>query len=541
MIPPDVFWSNGISNRVNIPMKRDVSASPATRSIESSNGKNESGNGNNHFACDLRPGTSVDQPTRLLLACHAENMQSHHQHLTPAETGLSAKGWEQTTALAEWLRIHEEIDVLLADSRLSARLTAQRIGQHLNLRLTPISVLPNSADPSWTLEPPLITPTSDSLEAVARYAAYTAELVATLSRLLTDKWGKTVLLVTDAVTVAALLRSFAAGAELGFVIPHASLSEIVYDDERWALAYTNRSEHLVRQVQTRRIAVAESAGEEPSAQELDSESEQIARFYNQVALRLVQENGETQASRQVSAPDMNAEQILSFAELEDDCHLLFVGVGSGQMALALAQAGLSEVVGIDVSPAMLERAEFLRLSTKDERLQSVNFRLVPAHNLPFSDERFDVALCINLLHHLANPLRTLSELHRILPDRGKLVLLDVDGSADAVKRATQNAIESKRNPTHATIRTGKQLTSLLSESGFQVEKEQTLVNERSANAWLDRIAIDGSTRTAVLEMLEASIETDAAGLHVRREDDDLRFDVQIAAFVARKTSRKTDS
>lgn len=509
---------------------------PASASIPST----AAGKNPGSFACHLRPSTTATQPTRLLLVCYAENMQSRHLRLTADETGLSARGWEQTTALAHWLRTYEEIDLLFADNRLSARLTAQRIGQQLNLPLRAISYLPRSAEPSWALQPPLAAPPatagSDWLEALARHTAYTEELVAALSRLLADAWGKTTLLVTDAVAIAALLRSFAGGAELGIAISHASLSEVVYHDGRWSLAYINRSEHLARQAPARRIAPAESSADKISDQELNAEIEKIAHFYNQAALRLGQENPEQRGGRQPSAPDMNAEQIRRFAELEDECHLLLVGAGSGQVAVELAQTGISEVVGIDVSPAMLERAESLRLGNKDERLQRVNFRLAPAHDLPFVVGRFDVALCVHLLHHLAKPLPTLRELQRILPAHGKLVLIDIDGSTDAVRRATQNAIESKRNPTHATIRTGKQLAALLNESGFQVEKEQSWKIERSANAWLDGVAVDESTRTAVLEMLEASIETDAAGLHVRRQGNDLRFDAHVIAFVARKAA-----
>ena len=228
--------------------------------------------------------------------------------------------------------------------------------------------------------------------------------------------------------------------------------------------------------------------------------------------------------------------IYRFGEMEEGCRLLLAGAGSGRLALDLALAGVSEVVGVDVSPGMLEQAEFLRLATQDTRLQGVNFRLAPVHALPFANGRFDVALCVHLLHHLAKPLPALRELYRVLPAHGKLILVEVNGSTDAVKRAAQNAIESKRNPTHATIRTKDQWIALLEQSGFQVEKEQSWVVERSASQWLDSIAVDDATRVAVIEMLEASIETDAAGLHVRRQNDELRFDVPVIALLARKAA-----
>ncbi|MBI3960698.1 MAG: methyltransferase domain-containing protein [Chloroflexi bacterium] len=487
-------------------------------------------------AWSLRPPTPPARPTRLLLACHAENVQSRQLHLTPDEAGLSAKGWEQTTALAQWLHAHEEIDVLLTDTPLRARLTAQRIGQQLDLRLQALPYWPRGGEAAWALEPPIATPSNQSPEAVARYTTYSEELVNALSRLLTDRWGKTILLVTDAVTIATLLRSFAPGAELGIGVAHTSTSEVVYHEGRWALAYINRTEHIVRRSPLRRTAPAEDNQQQTVDRELNAEIEKIAQFYNQMALRLDHESSEQPENRQPPAQDMSSEQIRRFAELGEESRLLLAGAGSGWLALDLAQSGIGEVVGVDVSPVMLEKAEFLRLSTKDVPLQRVNFRLAPAHDLPFQDGRFDAALCVHLLHHLANPRPTLRELYRLLPAHGRLILIDIDGSDDAVKRATQNAIENRRNPTHATIRTGKQLTSLLEECGFQVEKEQRWKVERSATVWLSSIAVDEATHTAVLEMLEASVETDAAGLHVRRQGNDLRFDAQIVAFLARKTA-----
>lgn len=486
------------------------------------------------FASNLHPDTPPAQPTRLILACHAENMQSRLSHLTPDETGLSAKGWEQTIALAHWLHAYEDVDGLLTDNTLRARLTAQRIGQQINLRLRSVHDLPRGADPGWDKAPPLALPDGESLEAVARYEAYSHELALALSHLLAERWGQTTLLVTNAVAIASLLRSFAGNSKLGIAVSHASLSEAVYRDGRWSLAYINRTEHLTRRARNRRTPPTESPQNRSADQELLGEIDRLAHFYNQVAARLGPVGVEPPSEQRRPLRELNSEQIREFGELDEESHLLLAGVGAGELALELAQAGITEVVGVDISPAMLERAEFRRLSIQDERLQSVNFRLAPAHDLPFLDNRFDVVLCVNLLHHMAKPLPALREFHRVLAAHGKLLLIDIEGSPDAVKRATQNAIESKRNPTHATIRTGKQLAALLQESGFQVEKEQNWKFERNPAEWMGSIGVDEATQAAVVEMLEASIETDAAGLHVRRQEKQLRFDVNLVAFLARK-------
>lgn len=496
-----------------------------------------------YFARRLRPDVATAQPTRLLLICHAQNIQSRASHLSPEEIGLSARGWEETIALAQWLYEHEEIDFLVTDNPLRARLTAQRIGQRLGLAPKVLPFLPRDGEPAWAQEPPQASPDTPSLEALARYTAYSEKMMAACKQILAERWGKTILLVADGVAIATLVRCFAASPEAGIRIGLTSLTELQYQENRWSLAYVNRTEHLPQRARPPLPPPAESADPgQLSEKELGADSEKSALFYNQLAHRLSQEKKQTGEGDRPSnggrpaSPEVGGEMIYRFGELEEGCRLLLAGAGSGRLALDLALAGVSEVVGVDVSPGMLEQAEFLRLATQDTRLQGVNFRLAPVHALPFANGRFDVALCVHLLHHLAKPLPALRELYRVLPAHGKLILVDVNGSADAVKRATQNAIESKRNPTHATIRTQAQWTALLEQSGFQVQKEQSWVVERRAAEWLESIAVDEPTRLAVIEMLEASIETDAAGLHVRRQNDELRFDVPVIALLARKAA-----
>ncbi|MFZ1752772.1 MAG: methyltransferase domain-containing protein [Caldilineaceae bacterium] len=489
------------------------------------------------FAHLVRPNDATAQITRLLLACHAESVQSSTSRLSSDEVGLSAKGWEQTIALADWLQSHEEIDFLVTDSALRSRFTGQRLGQALGLSMKTAPYLPKGAEADWALHPPQAAPNSSDLEALSRYTAYYDALMPALERLLAEQWGKTTLLVTDAVTIATLVRSFTGSQSLGVRVSLTSLTEFQFHEGYWALAYANRTEHLPQGARSIPVALPEASTADPSPyHELTAEASRAAQFYNQVAQKLGRDPNTDQEDDHTRPPEVDAEMIQRFGGLENDSHLLMVGVGSGKLALGLAQAGIQEVIGVDISPGMLERAEFLRLATQEPFSQEVNFRLAPARSLPFADGRFDAVLCVHLLHHLAKPLAALQEFYRILPAHGRLIVIDIDGSTDAVKRATQNAIESKRNPTHATIRTRDQWVDLLEQSGFRVENEQTWTSERNAAAWLDSVAVDDSIRMAVTEMLEASIETDAAGLHVRRQDTELRFDASIIAFLARKAA-----
>jgi len=45
-----------------------------------------------------------------------------------------------------------------------------------------------------------------------------------------------------------------------------------------------------------------------------------------------------------------------------------------------------------------------------------------AEQMPFPDNNFDVVLCINALDHMHNPLKALSEMHRVLKKEGVFIL-----------------------------------------------------------------------------------------------------------------------
>jgi ubiquinone/menaquinone biosynthesis C-methylase UbiE len=194
------------------------------------------------------------------------------------------------------------------------------------------------------------------------------------------------------------------------------------------------------------------------------------------------------------------------------------------MTLLLAEDGAREVVGIDINPIMLESAEYQRLSRATPSAGKVSFRLAPAQALPFSDEWFDVVVCRLVLHHAAKPERVFAEMVRVLKNGGILIFADLLGADDSVKRATQNAIEEKRNPAYVAARTAEQYRKLITNAGLSIDSEKVSIFERELEEWLTDMEVEPGARSVVRDMLEAGIETDASGLHVRRQGMKLLFE-----------------
>ncbi|MBX3000524.1 MAG: methyltransferase domain-containing protein [Caldilineaceae bacterium] len=472
------------------------------------------------------PENLPNRPTRLLLVSHAESLQRRYGNLTLTDTGLTAVGWEQSNALAEWLRTHEQVDHLISSPQLRCRLTAQRVSQSLGIPVVLESIFPVSPRRDWLLQVPTGNGSAEQQTELAEYQVYYAKVIEAFNHILGSRWGENIVVVVNPNAVAVILRHLN-GGRLGITVEDTGISELILVDRRWQLLYFNRREHLPRPI----LNSAKIRTETPVDSDVRDQVAVARQLYNQLAANITLEELHERAHT-INAPD---KEFIRFAEIGEGQRLLEVGSGLGVMTLALAKTGALEVVGVDVSPAMLERAEYLRLSTDDaDMLRRVSYRLGPAHDLPFPGNSFDVVICRFLLHHIVKLDRTLLEFQRVLKPNGILLVAELAGSEDAVKRATQNAIEGKRNPSHAMIRTVEQYREHLGAVGFVLERERMVKKERRLKNWLDEVIADKQTRHAVTEMLEASIETDAAELNVHRQNDDLIFEHRVVYLAARK-------
>jgi demethylmenaquinone methyltransferase / 2-methoxy-6-polyprenyl-1,4-benzoquinol methylase len=102
--------------------------------------------------------------------------------------------------------------------------------------------------------------------------------------------------------------------------------------------------------------------------------------------------------------------------------VLDVATGTAGVAIALAHSTDAEIVGIDISEAMLERGRQRVYSAGlDQRIKLQRAR---AEQIPFPNESFDAVSFTYLLRYVADPAATMAELARVLKPRGGIASLD---------------------------------------------------------------------------------------------------------------------
>lgn len=136
---------------------------------------------------------------------------------------------------------------------------------------------------------------------------------------------------------------------------------------------------------------------------------------------------------------------------------LDLGCGAGDFAGELARAG-ADVVGVDVAQAALDRAR--------ARHPALCLRLVSVEGpLPFDDGAFDLVWASEVIEHVTDTARWLSEVRRVMAPRGRLLLTT---PSHGRLRVALGGVERFSEPLgdHLHLYTKRSLRILLDEFGF---------------------------------------------------------------------------
>jgi len=106
-----------------------------------------------------------------------------------------------------------------------------------------------------------------------------------------------------------------------------------------------------------------------------------------------------------------------------------IGAGDGSVAQMLARRAQSYAC-VDRSETMLDAARARLAGAKN-----VRFALADAHELPFSEGSFDVALMLHVLTQVDSPSQAIAEAIRVLRPCGAFIVVTIDAHPDAAATA----------------------------------------------------------------------------------------------------------
>jgi len=122
---------------------------------------------------------------------------------------------------------------------------------------------------------------------------------------------------------------------------------------------------------------------------------------------------------------------------ENPPRLLDLGCGPGESAFVLAErlGPRSEIVGVDISSPMIERARRILAARGD--LPNVSFEVADAAEMALADSSFDLAVGHSFLYLTDRPEAVLAEVRRVLRPTGRLLLMEPNGSGSLLGAARE--------------------------------------------------------------------------------------------------------
>jgi SAM-dependent methyltransferase len=164
---------------------------------------------------------------------------------------------------------------------------------------------------------------------------------------------------------------------------------------------------------------------------------------------------------ELDLPDFELRSRFVLGEARGADRVLDLGCGDGSFTAALAP-NVAEVVGAEVAEAAVRRAR--------RRHPALAFELVPLDGpLPFADGAFDLVWSTEVIEHVADTARWLSEVRRVLAPAGRLLLTTPNHGR---LRLALGGIERYSEPLgdHLHLYSRRSLEQVLAEFGFaQIE------------------------------------------------------------------------
>ncbi|MDL5514972.1 bifunctional demethylmenaquinone methyltransferase/2-methoxy-6-polyprenyl-1,4-benzoquinol methylase UbiE [Arenibacter sp. M-2] len=115
-------------------------------------------------------------------------------------------------------------------------------------------------------------------------------------------------------------------------------------------------------------------------------------------------------------------RVVSIVSKNNPDKILDIATGTGDLAINMAQTGAGEIIGLDISPGMLEVG---KRKISDKNLGDIIKMIVgDSENLPFEANSFDAITVAFGVRNFENLEKGLAEIFRVLKPGGSFVVLE---------------------------------------------------------------------------------------------------------------------
>jgi SAM-dependent methyltransferase len=225
--------------------------------------------------------------------------------------------------------------------------------------------------------------------------------------------------------------------------------------------------------------------------------------------------------------------IIEAAQPDPGDTVLDVACGGGIVVCAFAPH-VANATGIDVTPAMLERARTL---AAEKRISNVSWRQGDVNPLPFDDASFTIVVTRFAFHHFLDPLAVLREMVRVCAPEGRVVVVDTCASEDPAKAEAFNRLEKLRDPSHARNLTLTTLKGFFRTVGLPPPNETSYELRGDVRSLLARSFPNPGDEAKIIEMFKASALDDRLGIPVRLEEDKIHYAYPVTILAAQRSAQ----
>jgi len=220
--------------------------------------------------------------------------------------------------------------------------------------------------------------------------------------------------------------------------------------------------------------------------------------------------------------------IIDAARPGPDDTLLDVACGGGIVVCAFAPY-VRHATGIDVTPAMLERARAL---SAEKGLANVNWREGEVERLPYPDGAFTIVVTRFAMHHFLDPAAVFREMVRVCAPGGRVVVVDTHTSDDPAKAAAFNRLEILRDPSHARSLYLAELKGLFRTAGLGEPRATFYELRDTVTNLLARSFPNTGDDTQIIGMFTAAIADYSLGIPVHRAGEQIEYAYPVAILAA---------